>query len=245
MILGKKSFGVALIAAFGTLLAWAQVSSATHVRPNSASPLYVPLVIAYKQCTAPNSTHGGGLSAPSCIGQPLGPRQESQFLQAGTPDANGAGANFNAFVKLVVKMTSPEDVLITLSATDIRCKPATSASVCSVPNLSDGPDYDGQVQASYQMRVTDHWNGVSGTDAGTMVDIPFPVNAICANSASTSVGSTCSANTTADAIVPGTFADDKRANVEVQTVQIYDGGASGVAGAPDETRFATEGIFIP
>jgi len=49
MILTKKKFGVvALVAALGTFLVSAQLSSATHVRPKGATPLYVPLVIAYK-----------------------------------------------------------------------------------------------------------------------------------------------------------------------------------------------------
>src|SRR5919109_4381658 len=172
LTLSKKLFAVALIAALGTLLGSAQFSSATHVRPSGASPLYVPIAIAYKQCTTPNSTHSGALAAPSCTA-PLGPRQESQYLQVGTGDANGAAANLVGSIKLVVKATSPEDVLMTLSATDIRCKPATAGTVCNSPNLGTaGPDYSGQLQGLFQMRVTDHWNGASTTDPGTMVDLP-------------------------------------------------------------------------
>jgi hypothetical protein len=48
MSLSKKLFGVALITALGTSLLSAQLSSATHVRPKGASPLHVPIVIAYK-----------------------------------------------------------------------------------------------------------------------------------------------------------------------------------------------------
>ena len=138
MILTKKKFGVvALVAALGALMVSAQLSSATHVRPKGATPLYVPLVIAYKQCNtygAPNSTHNGGVPGPSCA-PPLGPQQESQFLWVGTPDTPGnlSAANSIGFIRLVVKTTSPEDVLITSSATDIRCKPATSAASLPTP----------------------------------------------------------------------------------------------------------------
>jgi hypothetical protein len=48
------------------------------------------------------------------------------------------------------------------------------------------------------------------------------------------------------------LADTKRANVEIQHPQVYDGGQSGTSSAsglaqpgPDVTRFATLGIFVP
>jgi hypothetical protein len=212
------------------------------VRPNSASPFYVPIAIAYKQCTAPNSQHGSPLVFPSCTP----PRQESNFLQVGTPDANGAGANYIASLKLVVKATTPEDVIVTFSATDIRCKAAASASVCTMPNDADGPDYSGHLQGTFQIRITDHWNGQPAfTSAGTMQDIPYPIGADCASTVDARVGGTCSANATLDAIVPGAFQDGKRSNVEVQTVQVLDGGVNGTTGAPDATRFGTEGTFAP
>jgi hypothetical protein len=232
---------VVLTAALGTVLVSAQLSSATHVRPKGASPMYVPIVVAYKACTAPNSNHNGGVPGPSCVP----PTQESNFLTVGTPDANGAGANAVAFIKVTVKATSPEDVLISSNGTDIRCKPATSATVCNSPNAADGPDYSGQLQGTNQIRITDHWNGASGTDTGTVADLPFPVNGSCVNTASTSVGATCSANTSANATVPGAVADGKRGNVEIQTIQVNDGGINGIAGAPGSTRFGTQGIFIP
>ena len=242
MTLSKKLFGLAVIAALGTLLVSAQLSSATHVRPKGASPFLAPLVIAYKACTTPNSNHNGGVPGPSCVP----PVQESNFLQVGTPDANGAGANGVASIKLTVKATSPEDVLINSTGTDIRCKPATSATVCPSANAADGPDYSGQLQGTAQIRITDHWNGASTTDTGTVADLPFPVNANCtATGANTAIGSTCTANTSANATVPGAVGDAKRGNVEIQTIQINDGGVNGIAGAPGSTRFGTQGIFIP
>jgi hypothetical protein len=246
MALSKKKFGVvALVAALGMLLVSAQLSSATHVRPKGATPLYVPLVVAYKACTAPNSTHNGGVAAPSCTA-PVGPVQESNFVTVGTPDANGAGANMTGFVRLVVKITTPEDVLITGTTTDVRCKPATSATVCNSANTADGPDYSGQLQGTANIRITDHFNGASGTDTGTVIDLPFPVNSQCANTGTNAAaGGTCTTNTSANATVPGAVADAKRANVEIQTIDIKDGGSSGVAAAPDATRAFTQGIFIP
>jgi len=257
MSLTKKKFGVvALVAALGTFLVSAQLSSATHVRPKGATPLYVPLVIAYKQCNtygSPNSTHNGGVPGPSCA-PPLGPQQESQFLWVGTPDTPGnlSAANFTGFVRLVVKTTSPEDVLISSSATDVRCKPSVSAAVCNSANTGTaGPDYSGALTGTSQIRITDHWNGASTTDTGTVVDLPFSVPESCVNTTSTSIGGACSTSTSANSVVPGAVADTKRANVEVQTISIFDGGSTGIGGGgvapppPDSTRFLTQGIFIP
>jgi hypothetical protein len=246
MVPARKAFGlVALVAALGTVLVSAQLSSATHVRPKGATPLYVPLAIAYKACTAPNSNHNGGVAAPSCAA-PVGPVQESSFLTVGTPDSNGAGANMTGFVRLVVKITSPEDILVTSTLTDVRCKPATSATVCNSANTADGPDYSGQLQGTAQLRITDHFNGASGTDTGTVIDLGVPLTANCVNTATNAAaGGTCSINTTANTVLPGAVADGKRANIEVQTIDVKDGGSSGVASAPDATRFATQGIFIP
>jgi hypothetical protein len=182
------------------------------------------------------------VAAPSCVP----PTQDSNFLTVGTPDANGAGANSTGFIRLVVKSTSPEDVLITSSGTDVRCKAATSATVCNSANAADGPDYSGQLQGTANIRITDHFNGATGTDTGTVIDLPFPVNANCVNTATnTAVGGTCSANTSANATVPNAVADGKRGNVEIQTISVNDGGASGVAASPDATRAFTQGIFIP
>ena len=151
----------------------------------------------------------------------------------------------------MVKTTSPEDVLITSNGTDVRCKPATSAAVCNSANTVAGPDYSGSLTGTSQIRITDHFNGTSGTDTGTVVDLPFSVPASCVNTVSTSIGGTCSTSTTANATVPGAVADGKRGNVEIQTISIFDGGSTGIGGGgvapppPDSTRFLTQGIFIP
>ena len=223
------------------LMVSSQLASATHVRPKGASPLYASLVPAYKACTSPNRTHAAPLSFQSC--NP--PVQSSNFLTVGSPDANGAGANAVSFILLKVKTTSPEDVLITSQGTDIRCLPATAAAVCATANAADGPDYTGGVQGNATIRISDHYNGPALTDAATVVDIPFPVNGTCAASASTSIGGTCTTNTTANAVVVGSVKDAQRAVVEVSQLQIFDGGADGNVTTTDNTLFSVQGIFIP
>jgi hypothetical protein len=238
----KKFLGVAFLGvAIGSMLMTAQLSTASHVRPKGATPLRVPMVPAFKACTAPNRTHGAPLAFPSC--NP--PTQTSNFLTVGSPDANGAGANSTAFVLLKVKVTSPEDVLITASGTDIRCRPGTAATVCNSANAADGPDYSGQLQGDATIRISDHYNGAGLNEAATVVDIPFPVNGQCANTALTSIGGTCTVNTTANAVVVGSVKDNQRAVVEITQIHIFDGGADGQVATADNTLFSVQGIFIP
>ena len=238
----RKIFAVVVLAtALGTVLATVQLSSATHVRPKGASPLRASMVPAFKACAAPNSTHGAPLAFPSC--NP--PVQASNYLTIGSPDANGAPANGVAFVLLKVKTNSPEDVQIQSTGFDIRCLPATAATVCGTANAADGPDYTGGLQGNATIRISDHYNGASLTDAATVVDIPFPVNGTCASTASTSIGSTCTVNTTANAVVVGSVKDAQRGVVEIGQLQIFDGGADGNVTTTDNTLFSVQGIFIP
>jgi hypothetical protein len=243
MTINRKFFGiVALVAALGMLLVSAQLSSATHPRPKGATPLRVPIVVAYKQCTGTgNRTHGAPLAFPSCAP----PVQTSSWLTVGTPDANGAAANSISSVTLKVKGTSPEDVIIQSSGTDIRCKAGTSATVCNSANAADGPDYSGGMQGNALIRISDHYNGPALNEAATVQDIPFPVNATCANTTSTTTGGTCGVNTSANAVLAGSVKDTQRGVVEIQQIQIFDGGQAGVAGAADATLFGVQGIFIP
>ena len=78
-----------------------------------------------------------------------------------------------------------------------------------------------------------------------MTDIPFPVNGTCANTTSTSIGGTCSVNTSANAVVVGSVKDTQRGVVEISQLQIFDGGADGNVTTADNTLFAVQGIFIP
>jgi len=243
MRLNRRKLSLVVLAAGVAALALAMVQSAgaTHVRPKGATPLRASVVPAYKQCTAPNRTHGAPLAFPSC--NP--PVQTSNFLTVGSPDANGAGANAVSFILLSVKSTSPEDVIIKSDGTDIRCKPATAAAVCNSANTADGPDYSGQVQGNAIIRISDHYNGPGLNEAATVQDIPFPVNANCVNTASTTIGGECLTTTSANATVPGSVKDLQRAVVELGQLQINDGGADGQVATTDNTLFGVQGIFIP
>jgi hypothetical protein len=238
----KRKMVLPLALAIGALgfMVITQVASATHVRPKGATPLRASLVPSFKQCTVPNRTHGAPLAFPSC--NP--PVQQSNFLTVGSPDANGAGAQSEGSILLTVKSTSPEDVLIKANITDVRCKPATSATVCNSANTADGPDYSGGLQGNATIRISDHYNGPTLTEAATVVDIPFPVGAGCANTANT-IGGLCTANTSANAVVPGSVKDAQRGVIEIGQLSISDGGADGNVSTADNTVFEVQGIFIP
>jgi hypothetical protein len=239
----KRKMVLPLALAVGALglMAVSQLASASHVRPKGATPLRASLVPSFKACATPNRTHGAPLAFPSC--NP--PVQTSNFLTVGSPDANGAGANSTGFILLRVDAVPPEDVLITSTITDVRCQAATSATVCNSANAADGPDYSGQVQGNATIRISDHYNGAGLNEAATVVDIPFPVNGQCANTAATNVGGTCTTNTTANTVVPGSVKDNQRGVVEIGQLQVNDGGTDGQVSTADNTLFMVQGIFIP
>jgi hypothetical protein len=247
MSIRKRMVLPALAVAALVMMVMASMASATHPRPKGATPLRASMVPAYNACTTPNRTHGPPLAFPSC--NP--PVQTSNAVTVGTPDANGAAANSVGFVKLdvIVGAAGPpddSDVAITSSISDVRCKAGVTA--CGNANTADGADYTGQLQGNATIRISDHWNAVApggGPDAATVVDIPFPVPATCANTASASEGGLCTANTSANAVVPGSVKDAKRAIVEVGQITITDGGPDGQNATTPNTLFEVQGIFIP
>jgi hypothetical protein len=224
------------------LVALAQIAGATHVRPKSATPLRVSLVPAYKPCGTQNSTHGTPLSYPSC--KP--PAQASSFLTVGTADANGAAANSTGFVQFGVTAHG-EEILYSGSITDVRCKPATDASVCNGANAAAGADYSGDLEGNMTVRTTDHYNGPSRTDTATVQDIPNPLLFHCVNTSDTSVGAICTIDTSEPLIPLPYWYTGKRVVYEISQVQLRDGGADGnvFSNPQDNTLFAVQGLFVP
>jgi len=238
---------LALAVTAATMMIVASAANAAHVRPKGASPIRVSMVPAFNQCTSANRTHGPPLAFPSC--NP--PVQTSTAITVGEPTANGAAANSVGSIRISVVVGVPgppddSDVNLVGNSTDIRCKAGTAA--CGSANAADGADYTGELEGNAQIRISDHYNAVApggGTDAATVIDIPFPVTTPCTATASTSIGSTCNISTSANAVVPGSVKDGKRAVVEIQQIQVSDGGPDGVAATTPNTLFSVQGIFIP
>ena len=59
------------------------------------------------------------------------------------------------------------------------------------------------------------------------------------------IGGTCTTNTTANAVVPGSVKDTKRGVVEIGQLIINDGGPDGNTATAPNTVFERQGIFIP
>lgn len=68
----------------------------------------------------------------------------------------------------------------------------------------------------------------------------------CAATADGTVGSTCSVLTSANSVLPNAVVEGKRSIWEIGQVQVFDGGADGVASTTgDNTAFMTQGLFVP
>src|SRR4051812_29414853 len=245
---------VTLFGGLATLCLLAAASAqATHPRPKGASPIRMSLVPAYAPCAAPNRTHGSPLAFASC--NP--PAQTSAQATVGTPDAFGGAANSIGYLRLthvpcLDNCPSPTfgDVLVDIALNDVRCVP--TGARCGTANASGPGDYSGEMRFSFTIRLTDHWNATApggGTDAATVQDFtiepPAAFSRLCAQSGSTSTGSTCDESTRLNAVVPGVVRN-ARAIWALNAAQIYDGGADGDGDTTaDNTVFARPGIFIP
>jgi thermitase len=221
-----------------------------HPRPRGATPVRVALVPSYVPCMAPNRSHGAPLSYGSCSP----PTQNSPYLTVGTPDANGASANSIGSLELDVKPGQPgppddSDVLAKLSITDVRCRSGSGVSTCGSSNTAGGPDYTGQVFVQLALRLTDRFNAPSGSssfsESATTQDFYFFVTGSCQQTSDVSVGATCSANTSFNALEGGTVLDSKRAIEQVSQVVVGDGGSDGTASTAPNYAFATQGLFVP
>jgi hypothetical protein len=223
-------------------------AQATHPRPKSALPFYTSFVPAYEQCTAPNRTHGPPLAFPSC--NP--PAHTSGQATMGTPDAFGGPANGTASLRISAYVGVPgppdeADMLLKFLISDVRCVP--TGARCAGANASGSADYAGDLRFSFDFRLSDHYNAVApggGTDPATVQDFPFESGMVCAQTASTGIGSTCDWQTSSNVIIPGWAKETKRSIYELDAVRIYDGGADGdSATTADNTLFLRQGIFIP
>jgi Tol biopolymer transport system component len=211
----------------------------TYIRPKAAAPMRVSLVPAYDQCVpaSANRTHGPPLGFPSCSP----PSQSSGQLTIGTADANGQPTKSISLVRYGVHVGNPQtpadeaDVRIVAQITDVRKR-------------SDLSDYTGELQLDQGLRITDRDNtpNPGGPGPGTETDTSFPVTIPCAGTADASVGSTCSIDTTVEAIAPNAVKEGRRAVWGLGQVKVYDGGLDGTAATTgDNTLFMDEGLFIP
>jgi hypothetical protein len=61
----------------------------------------------------------------------------------------------------------------------------------------------------------------------------------------TNVGSNCALTTTTNSLVPNTIKESVRSVWQLGKVDVMDGGADGVASTDPNTRYLTQGYFVP
>ena len=208
-----------------------------YPRPKGAAPLRLSLVPAFERCTAPNRLHGPGLVFGSCAP----PVRVPGRLTVGTPDANGEAANSVGSVRLVTLPGNPAtpqdeaDVQIQLQDLDVR-------------EAGDLSDYEGELELSLAVRVTDRdaLDGpavpVTQEDAGLSVIVP------CAATADVAIGAACEA--WHDRGWPSSPAwprrDGGRSGAH-DAVQVYDGRGPAATRrrSPTTSYLRSGGIFVP
>ena len=93
------------------------------------------------------------------------------------------------------------------------------------------------------MRIIDRDSGPDLT--GVTQDQPYSFTIPCTATGATNIGSTCSVATTADALVPSTIKEGVRTIWQLGPINVFDGGSDGVASTDPNTRFLTQGYFVP
>jgi Tol biopolymer transport system component len=241
--------------------AWQPVPAAVsgaYARPKFASPIGVSLVTAFQQCQGPegdppprtpNRTHGPPLEYPSC--NP--PVRENGQLTVGTPDWNGYAANSVGSVRIAAPIAVPgppddADVKVDVSITDVHCSSASNPA-CPASGTGAAPDYVGELLATARVRITDRDNQTPYPGPpwpGTGVDIVVSAKIPCAATPEGLIGSTCTTATTLDAVVPGMVKEAQRSVWAFDRVEVHGGGEDGNVDTPaDNTRFLTQGVFVP
>ena len=81
--------------------------------------------------------------------------------------------------------------------------------------------------------------------AATVSDTSFPVPMACSEVANPTIGSTCSVTTSANAVLPGAIQTGRRTVWQMERVQVFDGGADGLASTAGNGLFAVQGVFVP
>jgi calcineurin-like phosphoesterase family protein len=206
-----------------------------YARPNSATPIVVRLVPAYRECVDATGLHGAPLVADSC--NP--PIQVSEHLTLGTPEANGKAASSTGSAQLKVVGEHPidpgngdqADVVVTVALTDVLKR-------------SDLSDYTGQLEAVLTLRMTDRYSGPSLNTPATAVDLPLRFTVPCAATPGAEGGS-CQLTTTVDGLMADAAREGRRAIWELGQISVFDGGADGAVSTTGNRLFAVQGGFAP
>ena len=211
-----------------------------HV-PKSASPIKVSLVPVFKQCGTGgnpfNSQHASPLAVSSC--SPPGPF--SKVARVGP--ASTSSASLGVMPSNPSTPGNEADVALEASLTDIQ----TTTGADYNPNPS-GPD----LTAYARVRLTDLRNCTPTPCSGpydkpaTTTDtfLTFPVDCVEVTWIP-NTGSSCSANTSANALTPGFAREGNGTVVQSFRMLVDDSGANGIRADSDDRIFMMQGVFVP
>ena len=230
-VVSREGNGITKIWPFFTYgLDWQPIPVNAYVRPKGASPTDVPLVPAYEPCdasTSANRTHGPPLAFPACAP----PVQKPGQLTVGTPDANGQPAKLRANVRINPLRGLPSTPI---DEADVRLR----ATINDVRLRSDLSDYTGNLDLRLTLQVTDRDNTPhpGGSGPATVQQLIHSHPLPCSATADATVGSSCDADTTIEALVPGAVKELQRAIWELDAIRVHDGAGN---------LFMTQGVFVP
>jgi Tol biopolymer transport system component len=228
-VVGADGSGAARILGAGSQPDWQPVQR-PYVRPAGATPLRVPLVPAFNECTAPNLEHGPPLAFGSCAP----PEESSPNLSVGVGDGDPSFSRSVGFVRFRVDPGTPGGP----DDTDVRVR----FSLSNVMRATDLSEYTGELRATAKVRLTDK----QGTVSSTTQDFPVEWDVPCLPTAATLDKSLCDLATTLDSIVPGAAPERTRAVWALDEVKVYDGGPDEDGGTTgDNALFAVQGVFVP
>jgi hypothetical protein len=215
---------------------WQPIRAAVP-RPKGATPVLVTLVAAFEPCSAPNAQHGPPLASGSC--EP--------------PAQSGLSATIGRQARGQVRLDVPsEDPANGVDDADVK----VSVSLTDVRRASDLADLTRDLDLPLPVRITDNDSGGARVTPATVRDFnyfdnPFHFTVPCAETADTTIGSTCSLQSSVDALTPpspgGQFLQEgKRSIWQLDRIALYDGGEDGyVTTLDDNTAFAVQGLFVP
>jgi hypothetical protein len=213
---------------------WQPLPTASYEHPQSAASLSASLVPTFRPCGTGASPTNGQHSPPLGVQSCLPPVPGSNVARVGSSSVGTASFS------VVPGDTDPTngdqaDVTLSASLSDVK----TTGGADYAPNPS-GPD----LTEITRLRFTDKANNYGGA-SGTATEYDFRVPIECAATSDPSIGSSCSANTSADSMLPGFVTEQRQTVIQAFRVRVDDAGANGTTGDSDDRIFATQGIYIP
>jgi hypothetical protein len=167
------------------------------------------------------------------------PVQSSGYATLGTPDGTGTAAESVGQLRMRILLGNPST---SADEADVRLV----ATVSDVFRLGTSEEYTDPLTVSTRLRLTDRGSGSSspGEDPGSVLDYPLTVPMPCTPTAEAE-GSTCGVISTVDSLIPNFVIEGKRSVWQLAEVDVFDAGADGDPWTPDNTLFATQGLFVP